>query len=913
MKRIFRKGRRGFAFFLAVAMMLALLPFNSVSAQTVVSASSLTAESGYGYTIDGSGSAVYSSGAKLRVRAALDNYEYTAGDVLTIKYDTSLNAGNIKVLACNTNSVYETLGTLKSGATSVSFTLPESSVLNSSTPVQYIRFQNNDGVSGDYFTLKSIEISRESAGSSVEGKSGAVLDSTGYKLVRNNDGSVKVTYTPGTWHTLNISTEGCDLGTYGEMVVDITPVSGMNMGILDNAGNYYRNHWGSGVFESGSRQTISYTVPASATGFVFYCDPPTGATLPGGDQSFTIHSITFVKSDGSTSGGSGSSSSDSSGGSTSDQPSTQVGKSKANFTDFSGSGYSITSSSEGGNIEFSYTAGATVRLMANFEGYKYNAGDVLVVNYEKIDDISSIEQIIIGYGTSAGQYEVLSLASDDGSTAVYKLPSSSNFGSTQPNFIRFKGVFRADGSRTIFNGLGIYDSSEYGSSGSGGDKVYNEAQCPAGLAVTYYTDIYSRGFAWSTDNTVTSNALEYIKGTSGMTKNNVDWSKATTVQASMTKSTDVDGVTWHLFKAHVKNLEKGATYYFRAGDYDTGYSKVGSFTVDKSASSIDKLTFVHLTDAQESSQSGYTKWAKVLKAAYKKAPDSKFVAFTGDITNHSHATLNMKEWIWALDEPKDTLLNTVIAPSSGNHDTYAYSFTNRFDIKWADYDNGGTSDLKSGGCYSFAYGDDFVLITLNTNEANGGSSTFNAQKNWLINELETYKDYKWKVVQIHKGIMSGGDHTNDGEVDWLREILPPIFAKYKVDLVLQGHDHVYTRSMSYKFGSSYDGLTPDKTSPVVTKNYNFNGETRLLNLEPAGTHYVTINFCASKTYPEEPTLDEVIYEGKNPISGNDCIVQPGLPMYGVVQIDGNMMIYDAYTYDTSTGTSTMYDTFAVQK
>jgi len=161
--------------------------------------------------------------------------------------------------------------------------------------------------------------------------------------------------------------------------------------------------------------------------------------------------------------------------------------------------------------------------------------------------------------------------------------------------------------------------------------------------------------------------------------------------------------------------------------------------------------------------------------------------------------------------------------------------------------------------------------------------------------------------------MSGGDHTNDGEVDWLREILPPIFAKYKVDLVLQGHDHVYTRSMSYKYGSSYDGLTPDWTDPVVNKNYNFNGETRLMNIEPAGTHYVTINFCASKSYPEEPTLDEVIYEGDNPISGNDCIVQPGLPMYGVVQIDGDMMIYDAYTYDPSTGTSTMYDTFAVEK
>ena len=380
MKKFFKKGRKnhGVAFLLAVAMMFALLPFNTVSAQTqtVASTTALTAESGYGYTINSTGSAVYSNGVKLRVRAVLDNYEYIAGDVLTIKYDTSLNADNIQVLMCNTNSVYENLGTLKSGATSVSFTLPESSVLNSSTPAKYIRFQNNDGASGDYFTLKSVAITREVAGGSSSGtssdaKAGTVLDSTGYSLVRNSDGSVKASYTPGTWHTLNISTEGCDLGTYSEMVVDITPFAGMNMGILDNEGNYYRSHWGDGVFESSSRQTITYSV-SDTTGFVFYCDPPTGATLPSGTQSFTIHSVKFVKGDGSTSGDSSSGGS-SSGGSTTDTPSvdeptTDVAQSKANFTDFAGSGYEITSSSEGGNIEFSYTSGATVRLIANFEG-----------------------------------------------------------------------------------------------------------------------------------------------------------------------------------------------------------------------------------------------------------------------------------------------------------------------------------------------------------------------------------------------------------------------------------------------------------------------------------------------------------------------------------------------------------------
>ncbi len=903
MKKIIKGKSKGVVLLLVLSMLLSLLPGNNVWAKTVATVGSLVTESGYGYTINGAGSAVYESGAKLRARVALSDYVYTPGDVLTIEYDTSLDAGSIKVLICNTNNIYETLGYLESGKSKVSFTLPDSSVLNGATPANYIRFQNNDGSSGDYFTVKSLTISRDggdeqegsASGSYADYVSATVNESNGYTLSANSDGSVTVSYTPGKWRTLDIGVNGCDLTKYSEMVIDITPVAGMNLGILDASGTYYRNHWGDGVFESGSRQTLTYSITSQTSGFVFYCDPPTGAALPSGTQTFTIHSIKFVNPNGDGNN------------------SEIILESKADFTDFSGSGYELVSYSEGGNAQVKYSAGATVRLIANLSNYKYQADDVLVVNYDGIDDISSIEQVIIGYGTSSGQFEKLAVAEDTGSKAVFKMPSSSNFSSTQPTFIRFKGVLSSSKTSSVLKGMAIYDGMEYAVANSDGGKVYKDSQCPAGVAVTYYTDIYSRGFAWSTDDTVYSNSLEYVKAGSGMTADNVDWSKASTVAATLTESTDKDGVTWHLFKAHVKNLEQGAKYYFRAGDYETGYSKVGSFVVEGSSSSIDKLTFAHLTDAQEGSQSGYTKWAKVLKAAYKTAPDSSFVAFTGDLTNDSHATLNMWQWVWALDEPKDTLLNTVIAPSSGNHDTYAYSFTNRFDIKWADYDNGGVSDQKTGGCYAYTYGDDILFINLNTNEANGGNSTFKAQKEWMISQLETYKDCKWKIVQIHKGIMSGGDHTNDGEVDWLREILPPIFAKYEVDLVLQGHDHVYTRSRSYYYGDSYDGLTPNWDDPVIYKDYNYNGESRLLNLEPCGTHYVTINYCANKSYPEETNLDEVIYEGENPISGNDCIVQPNLPMYGIVYIDGDMMIYDAYTYDVSAGKSTLYDTFAVKK
>ena len=248
------------------------------------------------------------------------------------------------------------------------------------------------------------------------------------------------------------------------------------------------------------------------------------------------------------------------------------------------------------------------------------------------------------------------------------------------------------------------------------DANYIEAQCPMGVAVSYYSDIYSRGFAWSTNDEVKKNSLFYVKAVDGQSKEDIDWDsgEVTEVAASMKESVDVANVTWHLFKAHVENLEHGAKYFFRTGNKKTGFSDVGSFVVEDDADKINSLKFVHLTDCQENKEKKYQRWASVLGSAFEVQPDSRFIAFTGDLTDDSHETLNMDQWIWGLDTPKDTLLNSVIEPSSGNHDKYPVSFTDRFDINWGDYDNGGTKDQETGGCYSYTYGNDIVFINLNT-------------------------------------------------------------------------------------------------------------------------------------------------------------------------------------------------------
>ena len=64
------------------------------------------------------------------------------------------------------------------------------------------------------------------------------------------------------------------------------------------------------------------------------------------------------------------------------------------------------------------------------------------------------------------------------------------------------------------------------------------------------------------------------------------------------------------------------------------------------------------------------------------------------------------------------------------------------------------------------------------------------QIQWLEKELEASSN-DWKIVFFHHPLYSSGDrHGSDLR---LREVLEPLFVKYNVSVVLNGHDHFYER------------------------------------------------------------------------------------------------------------------------
>jgi hypothetical protein len=71
---------------------------------------------------------------------------------------------------------------------------------------------------------------------------------------------------------------------------------------------------------------------------------------------------------------------------------------------------------------------------------------------------------------------------------------------------------------------------------------------------------------------------------------------------------------------------------------------------------------------------------------------------------------------------------------------------------------------------------------------------------WIDSELSKSSE-KWKIVFFHHPLYSSGK-THGSQVK-LREVLEPIFTKYKVSLVLSGHDHIYERIAPQQSGIQY--------------------------------------------------------------------------------------------------------------
>lgn len=251
-------------------------------------------------------------------------------------------------------------------------------------------------------------------------------------------------------------------------------------------------------------------------------------------------------------------------------------------------------------------------------------------------------------------------------------------------------------------------------------------------------------------------------------------------------------------KAKVNNLEPNKKYYYSYTINGIWSKKFNINTSDKT-----KYSFIFMGDPQIGASykskklSSYEdaikidayNWDKSIKTALNKIDKCSFIICGGDetntINNYSNKQkeyINLKEYVGFLYP--ENLRHTSVVNVIGNHDRDNIDFYYHFNNPNMDK----LGQTKAGGDYYFKYNNTLFLV-LNTNNLN-----IDEHKEFIKKAVDEYDDVTWRVAVFHHDIFGGGCHAMDEDVKYLRSNLPNILKDNNINLVLNGHDHIYSRS-----------------------------------------------------------------------------------------------------------------------
>jgi 3',5'-cyclic AMP phosphodiesterase CpdA len=332
----------------------------------------------------------------------------------------------------------------------------------------------------------------------------------------------------------------------------------------------------------------------------------------------------------------------------------------------------------------------------------------------------------------------------------------------------------------------------------------------------------------------------------------------------------------HFHSTTFSDLQPGTQYVYRVGD-GNNWSEWLQFKT--AAASDEAFSFIYFGDAQNNLRS---KWSRVIREAYREAPRAAFLLHAGDLVNRAESDGEWGEWFGAGGWLNGTTPNLAIP---GNHEQAKMeSGERRLSHHWRPtftFPKNGPDSLPET-CYTLVY-HNMRIIGLDSNREQA------AQAVWLEKVLAENTS-PWVVCTFHHPIFSTGKDRDNAE---LRALWKPVFDKFQVDLVLQGHDHTYGRT-------GFDVPNIDTESdPVAATSGITNAEVNA----PIG---------AKNVDTESGTIYVVSVSGPKMYNNNRKSFMKRLgedtQLYQVITIDDNVLRFEAFT-----AIGELYDAFELTK
>lgn len=330
----------------------------------------------------------------------------------------------------------------------------------------------------------------------------------------------------------------------------------------------------------------------------------------------------------------------------------------------------------------------------------------------------------------------------------------------------------------------------------------------------------STGFAvsWRSDATVQSPWLEIV-----VAGDSPDMGEPRRVQAA-TRALQTENGEGHHHRADVEGLLPDTLYAWRVQGDRTWSAWHHTRTA---AAQGAPLTLLYFGDTQNKNVSLTT---RVVREAMRHAPEARLALFAGDLVSGGDGE-DDNEWGEWFDAGGALPTSMVTAPAIGNHE-YFEEFEDtpqerrvlgkHWPLQFALPGNGAPgAELTT---YWFDYQGIRIAVIDGTSALDLG--TAKAQARWLDKVLGD-NPHRWSVVMTHQPFFSPRADRDNAQ---LRKYLLPVLQKHRVDLVLQGHDHVYAR----RSATDSQHSTPVFVVSVTgAKQYRLSSDARE-NMRPVG-------------------------------------------------------------------------------
>jgi len=369
--------------------------------------------------------------------------------------------------------------------------------------------------------------------------------------------------------------------------------------------------------------------------------------------------------------------------------------------------------------------------------------------------------------------------------------------------------------------------------------AYPSSSTPDQVMLTWSSDpATSMDIQWRTDTTVDVGKVNYWE------KGSATIMSAPAEKYRMEDRNLMNDRYINRFTAQLRNLKPGTTYEYQISP-QTAWNGKYTFSTPAPDSSF---SFVWTGDTHHSPSI-----TKLFNLADQSHPDAAFYSIAGDMVSEG---LHRDHWDDLFQFTKDVICRKPLMAVIGNHDTRqglgAWMYRELFS-----YPKNAPVGVQPEHTYSFRYKNALFLMIEST-------ASIDSQKVWIEDQLSK-SDATWKFAMFHFAPYNWDEPYPDIQAAWV-----PLFDKYHVDMVMNGHIHYYMRSSPMKGGK-------------VVGSYN------------EGTAYV--ESVAIPTKPE--THPEESYAVVRNFNGD---------IYQYVKIEGNKLNFTAVNSDNK-----VIDSFTIKK